>query len=391
MGAIPLAGIDFHILLALTRDSVMVLTWDGTIALWNRAAEERYGWKREEALGKNAHELLQTEFPVPVDELKEIVENAGQWEGELIHTRRDGAKLVASSCWVRQDGGERPWLIEVNTDITERRRGEDALRHSEARLSAIIDSAMDAIISVNKDQNIVLFNSAAEKIFRCKAAEVLGKSLDMFIPVEFREAHRQYIRDFGQTGATKRSMTSPAILTGRRADGEVFPIEATVSQVRVNGERVFTVILRDISERVRAEEEARKQAETIHQLSTPVLTLQPGLLVVPLIGNIDAARAAQLTQQVLDGIRSQRARAVVIDITGVASLDTYVANHLMKTVKACELLGAQVVLTGISKQTAQTLVSLGIDWGQLNTTSSLENGLERAKALLSSRRSPRVA
>lgn len=377
---------NFEKLLDFSRDSIMVLEWDGTITYWNRAAEERYGWSRQEALGRDAHDLLKTESPVPLEELKSSARRSGEWEGELVHTRRDGTKVVATSRWVLEERAPGPpAIIEINTDITERKRSEDALRQSEARLAAIIDSAMDAIISVNQEQRIVLFNSAAEKIFGHKAPEALGQPLDRFIPERFRDVHREHIRNFGRTGVTKRSMTSPGILSGLRADGAEFPIEATISQVEVAGQKVCTVILRDISERVRAEEEARNQAETIRQLSTPVLTLRRGLLVMPLIGNVDATRAGQLTQQLLDQIRRERARAVVIDITGVAALDTYVANHLMRTVKACRLLGAEVILTGISKQTAQTLVALGIDWGDLNTTSSLESGIELANQVLAPR------
>lgn len=385
--------VDLGQLLDLTRDSLIVLDWDGTIRYWNRAAEERYGYSRDEAVGRNAHELLKTEFPLPAEQIKEQVATQGEWQGELVHTRREGSKLVASSRWVRQEGhGPHPAIIEINTDITDLKRGAAALRQSEARMAAVIDSAMDAIISVNQDQHIVMFNSAAEKIFGYNAADVLGQPLDILIPRQFQGVHRQHVRDFGMTGVTKRSMTSPGLLTGLRANGKEFPIEASISQVKLDGDRIFTVVLRDITERVQAEEEARKQAEIIHQLSTPVLRVRPGLLVVPLIGNVDGARAGQLTQQLLDHIRSERARVVVMDITGVATLDTYVANHMIRTVKACRLLGAEVIVTGISRQTAQTLVGLGVDWGELETTSSLESGMELAEQFLVARfRGPRAA
>jgi len=123
---------------------------------------------------------------------------------------------------------------------------------------------MDAIISIDLHQRIIVFNAAAEKIFRCPAEEAMGQPLDKFIPARFRDVHARHIRDFGRTGTTSRSMSSPGTLVGLRANGEEFPIEATISQVDSAGDKVFSVIIRDISERKRAEierEEMLRQAE----------------------------------------------------------------------------------------------------------------------------------
>jgi two-component system, cell cycle sensor histidine kinase and response regulator CckA len=117
---------------------------------------------------------------------------------------------------------------------------------------------MDGIITVDNDQRIIVFNRAAEKVFRCPAKDALGNALDKFIPQRFREAHREHIRSFGQTGVSGRSMYSPGTLMGVRADGEEFPVEATISQVRTVSETLFSVILRDISVRKRTEDELRQ-------------------------------------------------------------------------------------------------------------------------------------
>jgi len=116
---------------------------------------------------------------------------------------------------------------------------------------------MDAVISVDMQQRIVVFNRAAETVFQCAASEALGTTLERFIPTTAREAHREHIRKYGNEGITSRSMTSPATLTGLRRNGEEFPVEATISQVEVDGEKLYTVILRDITE--------RKQAESVLQ------------------------------------------------------------------------------------------------------------------------------
>ncbi len=116
---------------------------------------------------------------------------------------------------------------------------------------------MDAIISVDERQQIVVFNSAAEQMFRCPAANAIGTSLDRFIPQKYRGVHAGHVANFGKTGATSRSMRSPGTLTALRVTGEEFPIEATISQVTLPNGKLYTVILRDISERKEVEERLR--------------------------------------------------------------------------------------------------------------------------------------
>ncbi len=126
----------------------------------------------------------------------------------------------------------------------------------------------------------------------------------------------------------------------------------------------------------------RAQQEAIRELSTPVLQVRERLLILPIIGVMDPQRARQLTEQLLHGIRANRARVVVIDITGVAAIDSSVANHLVQTVEASRLLGATVIVTGLSPEIAQTLVNIGVDLGKMNTVGDLQGGIEEAERLL---------
>ena len=126
----------------------------------------------------------------------------------------------------------------------------------------------------------------------------------------------------------------------------------------------------------------RDQQEAIRELSTPVLQVRERLLILPIIGVIDPQRARQLTEQLLRGIRATRAKVVVIDITGVAAMDASVANHLVQTVEAARLLGAMVIVTGLSPEIAQTLVNIGVDLGKMNTVGDLQGGIEEAERLL---------
>jgi rsbT co-antagonist protein RsbR len=140
-----------------------------------------------------------------------------------------------------------------------------------------------------------------------------------------------------------------------------------------------TVAVGFVQERERV---IRQQQEAIRELSTPVLQVRERLLILPIIGVIDPQRARQLTEQLLRGIRTNRAKVVVIDITGVAAMDATVANHLVQTVEASRLLGANVIVTGLSPEIAQTLVTIGIDLSKMNTVGDLQGGIEQAERLL---------
>jgi rsbT co-antagonist protein RsbR len=124
------------------------------------------------------------------------------------------------------------------------------------------------------------------------------------------------------------------------------------------------------------------QQAAIRELSTPVLLLRPGLLLLPIIGLMDAQRARQLTEQLLRAVRANRAAVVVIDVTGVPSVDTRVANHLVQTVEAARLMGATSILSGIAPDIAQTMVRLGIDLLRVRTVGDLQSGIEEAERLL---------
>lgn len=145
----------------------------------------------------------------------------------------------------------------------QRRGAERRRRLSDEQLHGVLDSAMDAIITVDAEQRITLFNPAAERMFGCPAAEALGQSLDRFIPARFREAHREHIRRFGSTNVTSRRMGALGQVIGLRADGEEFPVEASISQLDVEGQKLYTVILRDITARVRDERVLQRERDFI--------------------------------------------------------------------------------------------------------------------------------
>jgi PAS domain S-box-containing protein len=189
-------------------------------------------------------------------------------------------------------GPEQPWLTAVDlvADLavlgagifavvrlgllaeTQAAQARTAIDESHARLSAIVDSAMDAVITVDESQKIVLFNRAAEQVFRCRKDEVLGGPLERLLPERFRAAHGAHIERFGRTSVTSRKMGATTTLWGLRADGGgEFPVEAAISQVLEGGRRYYTVILRDITQRKLAQDTMQRQQTELRALSTQVL------------------------------------------------------------------------------------------------------------------------
>ena len=153
-------------------------------------------------------------------------------------------------------------VIQCNIrDITARKQGEASLLESQHRLAGIIGSAIDSIISLDEQQRVVLFNAAAEKMFLCSEAEAVGQSIERFIPQRFHAAHSCHIRAFGETGVTNRVMGALEPIWALRADGEEFEIEASISQTESGGKKIFTVIMRDVSQRKQSEDALRRSED----------------------------------------------------------------------------------------------------------------------------------
>lgn len=187
--------------------------------------------------------------------------------------------VVAIACGLVQRRQERLRRAEEAALALQQQRTANALQHSQERLSGVIDSAMDAIITVDAQQRVVLFNPAAERVFGYTAAEMMGQPLDRLIPQRHRAAHAQHVRAFGHTGSTSRRMGDLSPLSGLRRDGSEFPIEATISRLDVEGEQFFTVILRDTTERRRAEERLQQSEsfyrQTLESIPGMVFTTRP--------------------------------------------------------------------------------------------------------------------
>jgi two-component system, cell cycle sensor histidine kinase and response regulator CckA len=185
---------------------------------------------------------------------------------------------------------------------SERKEAVETPSDSQACLAGIVNSAMDAIISTDSEQKIVLFNAAAEKMFHCPAATALGQLLDRFIPAQLVEKHQQHILEIENTGVTLRSRGLPGALVGLRADGEEFPLEASLSQIEVAGQKLSTVILRDITERQRAEETLLEASQFNRQV---IAGAREGIVV------LDRDLRYQVFNPYMEELTNRRAEAVL--------------------------------------------------------------------------------
>ncbi len=181
---------------------------------------------------------------------------------------------------------------------------EGGARQNEARMMGIIRSSMEAIITVDENQRIVIFNPAAEFVFGLSAMEAIGSPLSRFIPERFRTAHERHVEQFGATGVTERSMGhQQRVLHGLRANGEEFPIEASISQIRDVSGKLYTVMLRDITERLRAENSLKRSREELRELSA---NLQ----------NVREAEKTRIARELHDDL-GQQLTALKIDLSAL--------------------------------------------------------------------------
>jgi PAS domain S-box-containing protein len=245
-------------LLELTHDAIFVRSLENKVTYWNRAAERLYGWKKDETRGKTTHTLLHTQFPRSLAEIEAELSENGLWEGELIHTRKDGSTLTVSSRWaLRTDVQGKPTaVLESNRDVTQRKLAEDALRQSEERFRLLIQSVQDyAILMLDPNGIVTTWNEGAERIKGYRAEEIVGQHFSRFYPPADIALGKpaQELKIATELGRFDEEGWRV------RKDGSRFWANVTVTAMRDEAGQLrgFGKVTRDITDRKRAEERFR--------------------------------------------------------------------------------------------------------------------------------------
>lgn len=326
----------------LDSANLIVHGFDGVVTRWTSGSEALYGWSRDEALGRVAHDLLETAFPEPFADIVAHLKQEGVWTGELTQRRKDGTPVSVASRWVvaGAEAGSEPAIVETNVDVSDLRTMQAHLVAREAHLRSILDTVPEAMVVIDESGTITSFSAAAERLFGFSTGEVIGRNVKMLMPEPDRGAHDGYMERYLETGE-RRIIGYGRVVTGQKKDGTHFPMELAIGEARAAGRRIFTGFIRDLTSRHRIEEELRQahKMEAVGQLTGGIAHDFNNLLTV-VSGNLemierrltdDRARAllreaqgaaedgAKLTAQLLAFGRKQPLNAKLADVGQLVS------------------------------------------------------------------------
>jgi rsbT co-antagonist protein RsbR len=368
--ASPLATIEFGL--------------DGRIIRWNQAAEHIFGWSAQDVIGR---ELLPLVVPPQAMAHVQQVRDA-LLQGQLAHSQnenvtKDGRTILCqwyNSVLRDQDGNVTSVLCQVE-DISERKRREDELH----TFQTLVENAPNLISVAGRDGRYQYFNPA----FRTRIGidpDMSPEQLSVQDMAPGDEDGSAIEQEIIANVMAHGSWTGRTIFKAR--DGSTFPGDLAIYMIydQHGQPDKFVAIATDITEQLAAEAEHAElqqqvidaQRNALRELSTPLIPVSDNVVIMPLIGTIDSRRAQQVMETLLEGVAQHQAELAILDITGVSVVDTQVAQALVSAAQAVRLLGAQVMLTGIGPQIAQTLVQLGIDLSSINTRGSLQAGIVAA-------------
>ena len=362
---------QLQLLIESVRDyAIFLLDAQGHVVTWNQGAQRIKGYTFDEIRGRHFSAFYpreDIEKGKPDYELK-VAAQEGRFEDEGWRLRKDGSRFWANVVItaLKNENGTLLGFGKVTRDLTQRKWA------MEANFEKLFRTSPNPILlSTLDDGHFIEVNEAFCELLGYRSEELVGHSAIALGVWPFAE---ERIRIVSELKAGRPVRGEPCEMRAKSGDRRNVDVSADIIEFRGNPCLFATLV--DTTE-------SRKLEAVIEELSTPVLQAQEGLLVVPLIGRVDGPRSTQLRNQLLNAVHSQRARAVVIDLTGVPKIERETADGLIRAIEAVQLLGAKVILAGISAVIADTLVGIGARFSSIKTTADLQSALEEAKSLLS--------
>jgi len=361
---------QLQMLVESVRDyAIFLLDAGGHVITWNQGAQLIKGYNFDEIRGRHFsifYPREDIESGKPDYELK-VAAQEGRFEDEGWRLRKDGSRFWANVVItaLKDENGFLLGFGKVTRDISQRKWA------MEANFEKLFRSSPNPILLSSLDEGrFIEVNEAFCELLGYSQDELLGQT-SIALGIWLYAEQRTHIVAELKVGRVIRG--EPCEMRTKSGDRRNVEVSADIIEFRGNS-CLFATLL-DTTE-------SRKLEAVIEELSTPVLQAQYGLLVVPLIGRVDGSRATQLRNQLLNAVHTQRARAVVIDLTGVPNIERETADGLIRAIEAVRLLGAHVILAGISAIIADTLVAIGARFSAIKTTADLQSALEEAKSLL---------
>ncbi len=329
-------------------------------------------------VGKAVAEVVSpTDLPVLEQIAHQVMQGLTPRE-TVRYVRSDGALVTiqASALALRDAHGNLTGYASINRDITQQLQAEENLRLSERRNRALLDAIPDLMFLLSPDGVFLDYKADYSGELLMPPEAFLGKRVDEVLPPPLAEQVLHHIEQLKRTGEMQQFDYQLAI------GDQILEYEARM----VFSDQDILLLSRNVTEQRRIERERTEMQEqiiaaqqaTLRELSTPLMPIADGVIAMPLIGAIDTMRAQQIMETLLYGVSEYRAQVAIIDITGVKVVDTQVAGALVRAARAARMLGAQVVLTGISPEIAQTLVHIGAELRDMTTRATLQEGIDYA-------------
>lgn len=361
-------------------DAIYLTDSNGIIIYINRAVFTQLGYTPDELLGNTIDIIDHSYTQDDLDNILHMLAEHGTTTFETTHRRKDGSELPVEIQTSQVHLDDDIFSCAFVRDITERKQIEAEIAREKTFIEQALNSLQDVFYVLDTEGNIVRWNRRLKEVLGYTAEELKYMNALQFFTEEDHPPIIAAIQNVFTHGTTE---VSSQFYTKR---GVHMPYFFRGSHIVLDGQSFLVGLGMDMTEQIQAKHEREAlqqeiidaQQNAIRELSTPLLPIADHILTLPLIGTIDSGRALQIMEDLLEGISIHQASVAIVDITGIRVVDTQVAQAILQTAQATRLLGAQVVLTGIQPQIAQTLVQLGADMSGIITCSTLQAGIAYA-------------